>query len=100
MRIKKGVNLAGIRPEMVLAALICEQVMRTWHVEYDMTVTSVCDGKHGKGSLHYVGQAIDIRTNDIVANKLLIDAQLKEYLGEQFDVVWEDTHLHVEFQPK
>jgi UDP-N-acetylenolpyruvoylglucosamine reductase len=64
-------------------------------------LTSANDGQHGFGSLHYAGLAVDVRTHHVTANDIepLADT-IREALGPQFDVVLEDTHIHVEFQPK
>ena len=66
-----------------------------------MVVTSVMDGKHRPGSLHYVGYAADLRTWAIESDHLAEFTQgLAEELGEEFDVVLEKDHIHIEFQPK
>jgi len=100
MLIKKGVKIAGVRPETVLAMNIADAVVRE-KTGTEMVVTSITDGVHGKGSLHYVGQAFDIRTRDFskttIAALVLL---LREHLGENYDVVIESTHVHIEFQPK
>lgn len=95
IRIKEGVNLAGLRPEMLLAINAAEGV---WG-KAPVTVTSALDGKHGRGSLHYVGLAVDLRTRDIMAPEAKALSLGKE-LGAQYDVVLESNHIHVEFQPK
>ena len=99
MIIKAGVKLAGIRAEMILAAVIAAGV---WADEgKELVITEATGGKHGHGSLHYVGQAIDLRTNYFdELTKLRIAKVLREKLGENYDVVVEKTHIHVEFQPK
>lgn len=97
--IKPGVNLAGIAPEMAIANSIvfgCFQEHGTYTV-----ITSALDGKHSRTSLHYVGFALDYRTRHITAvESELIAGRIRECLGEQFDVIRESTHIHVEFQPK
>ena len=99
MKIKSGVSLAGIRPEMVVGLMIIKEIFD--ERLFPMTITSVTDSKHGFGSLHYVGQAVDIRTRHIPNDQITLLANLcREALGKQFDVVKEATHLHVEFQPK
>jgi len=60
IRIKKGVKLAGLQPEMILAAVIADQVFTKYGVEYTV-ITEGTGGKHGFASLHYVGFAIDVR---------------------------------------
>jgi hypothetical protein len=99
MQIKPGVRVHGLRPEIVLAVLAAESAWRDAGAE--CVVTSVIDGKHSQGSLHYAGAAVDIRTRNL-AEPALSRAinKLRESLGEDFDVVFEKDHVHVEFQPK
>jgi hypothetical protein len=64
-------------------------------------ITACVDGKHMAGSLHFSGQAVDLRTRDVPAGdmqKLL--ARIRECVGGDYDVILEIDHLHVEFQPK
>jgi hypothetical protein len=97
--LKPGVRITGIRPEIVLAALALERVFAQAGV--DLTITACVDGKHSVGSLHYAGAAIDVRTRDVPADKLpKLVAQIKACLGDDFDVLQEATHLHIEHQPK
>jgi hypothetical protein len=99
MTIKPGVNLAGVRPEVAIALTIVARVFADKGLE--CVVTSVTDGKHGRGSLHYVGQAADLRNATVPPNQRpLLASALREALGPQFDVVAEPDHFHLEFQPK
>ena len=67
----------------------------------EVVVTSVVDGVHSQGSLHYVGYAADLRIWAIEDNELDEFARgLSEELGVEFDVVLETDHIHMEFQPK
>jgi hypothetical protein len=51
--------------------------------------------------MHYAGAAVDIRTRDLAPEEQKkFEARVRECLGEDFDVVLEETHLHLEFQPK
>jgi len=97
--VKDGVNIAGIRPEITMALHMAASVLIDHG--YDTIITSVCDGKHGHGSLHYIGCAADIRTRHIPKEQRQgIRDMIAEVLGAQFDVVLESTHIHIEFQPK
>lgn len=98
--LKPGVRVAGLRPEILLAVVAAERVFEKAGVE--IVITSCIDGKHSAtGSLHYVGQAVDIRSRDIPAAEVpKIAARLRECLGEDYDVVIESNHFHVEFQVK
>lgn len=96
MMFDEGVSLAGITPEMVLALVVAEQIM-TRH-GCPTIVTSVVDGEHMHGSLHYVGAAADIRTPENGSESITDD--LARSLGNNYDVVLEESHIHIEFQPK
>jgi len=100
MKTKYGVKINGVKPEMVMGLLIAEGYFNSSGIS-EMVVTSVVDGKHGVGSLHYVGYAADIRTWAIQNDSLPdFTKGLSEELGEEFDVVLEKDHIHIEFQPK
>ena len=95
--IKSGVDLRGLSPQMAIAYTIACKC----YGQYACVITSGSDSKHGPNSLHYVGKALDLRTNNLPppAVQSIVD-KLKEALGTQFDVVLEATHLHLEFDPK
>lgn len=95
----KSVNLDKVDPIMFYAihetALVYEQR------GYTLTLTSVNDGVHSPNSLHPKGRAFDARTRNVpVAERPALRADVQEVLGEDFDVVLEKDHLHVEYQPE
>lgn len=94
-----GARITGLRPEMVLACFIISQ--RYENFGYTCTITSGTNDPHSRGSKHYIGNACDFRTRNVAPNRLteLVD-QIKSALGDEYDVVLEDNHLHVEFDPK
>ena len=101
MLLKQGVRLHGIRPEIVLALQIAEKVYEKRTRSVEMVVTSVIDGRHSHGSLHYVGAAVDLRTRDIDGQTINdIVADLMERLNNDYDVILESNHIHIEYQPK
>ena len=60
-------------------------------------VTSGTDGVHGKESKHYTAEALDFRIRDLKPDQRNTLVQsCKQVLGKGFDVVLEQTHLHVE----
>ena len=73
-------------------------------------LTSITDRTHGKGSLHYTGDAIDILWSESWgANPIAVDNQLYlalngfsrgAHIPPDYDVVFENDHFHIEFQPK
>lgn len=101
---KKGVTMQGVQPETVLAIMAVNGVYT--RLGYKHTVTSITDGQHSEGSLHYPGFAFDNRTwaDDqgtqlSYAVKKLIAAEIRKVLTDEFDVVVESTHIHVEHDP-
>lgn len=97
---KQGVSVNGIKQQTI--ALIA--LLNTYFVFYigkPFVVTSCTDGKHKKGSKHYDGLAIDIRTrhlNVTEINNLVL--WFKSRHDKQFDMVVEKDHIHVEYDPK
>lgn len=104
IRLKPGVRLLGIRPEIALAINVVASVYQARG--HDVVVTSVIDGVHSRGSEHYAGAAFDCRLNDlpeIDRGAIATDARIA--LGTDFDVLHEGAgtpgeHLHVEYDPK
>lgn len=99
MKLKKGVKTAGMQPEIMLAICITKDVYLKHGRE--LVITSIMDGKHKEGSKHYIGQAFDTRTryfsND---DRDKVASEIAEALGDDYDVVIESTHLHIEHDPK
>lgn len=104
IRIKEGVDLRELQPQMVLAAVVAAPVFKAHG--HDVTITSAFDGKHMANTLHSRDgkcRALDLRTvtAGIPAKEAeTIGAGLRLALGKQFDVVVEKDHIHVEFDPK
>jgi len=99
MKLKRNVKLTGLQPQMLIAMQVAEYVYEIYDKE--LVITSACDGKHGTGSLHYVGLAIDIRTRYFTdQQKLLVAQEIRNRLGKEYDVVVENLHIHIEYQPK
>lgn len=78
-----------------------DAIYTTWGVSV-LVVTSLRDGKHSAGSLHYSGNAVDLRRWDLDARKITsqVVSQLKSQLGSDYDVILESDHIHVEYDPK
>ena len=109
LRIKEGVSIRGLQPQMFHAWNVAGEVYEESH-GVDCILTAGVDGKHGRGSLHYVGFAIDLRirnllpgwqlTPELVEAAELVNIKLQNRLGFEYDVVLESNHFHIEFQPK
>lgn len=106
MRIKHGVKLAGLVPQIVFASIVVDGIYQQAFCE--CVVTSGSDSKHGANTLHTrdgLCRALDYRTKTYTLSKLDLVAKVKDALGTDFDVVLENIgedneHLHVEYDPK
>ena len=96
---KEGVKFEGVQPVLWDGLLTVAVVYHT--CGYPLVVTSLTDGQHMEGSLHYVGKAADLRTRHLKVNDVpVVVRALKVALGQGWDVVLEGDHIHIEFQPK
>ena len=99
VRIKPGVRIQGVRPELAVGLLVAASVFDDFSTE--LVITSVVEGTHSHGSLHYAGQAADLRSKHIESElQRHIRDDLSEKLGNDFDVTLEHDHFHIEYQPK
>jgi len=107
MKIKKNVKLAGVVPQMLFvipvvdeASLNClgeEPAKNDW----GCVITCGTEGKHMQGSAHHTGRALDFRTRHLDPNLLdLFREEVAAALSDEYDVVLEEDHLHVEWDPK
>jgi len=99
MRLKPGASIDGLRTEMLFGLVCIEPLFVKERVE--LVITSGTDGVHMQGSKHYEGLAVDIRSRTIRAENLSrFIVNLKDALGVDFDVVLENDHIHIEYDPK
>lgn len=100
IQFKQGLYLFGLQPEMLWALDVCESVWQ--EIGKNLTVTSTRWGdKHAWKSRHYSGLAVDLRTKDLHEVEIRQVAEMAaERLGDEYDVVVESNHIHVEYDPK
>ena len=98
---KKGVRFTPTLSPIWIGVQVAEQIYS--EMGYDCVVTSWADGEHQETSLHWIGHAVDLRTaaagiwQDEARE---IAARMKMRLPDaEFDVVVEDNHIHLEYQP-
>ena len=98
MMLKSGVEVYGIRPELVVAIMVAKDVVNEEGFDFVITSCTERGVQHSATSLHWSGCAFDMRTRDMPAS--IIADTIRERLGKEFDVIREDTHIHIEFQPE
>lgn len=97
MKIKDGVIMSGLQLPMRKVLMAADVIWRGHHAE--CVVTSAIDGDHSAGSLHYYGYAVDFRIGyfplDVIESICLT---LQQELGNDYRVLNEGTHVHVEYR--
>ena len=97
MKIKKGVNVQGLHISMQKVMKVVEVVYKKHGQE--SVITSGMDSTHSAGSFHYFGMALDYRTrffeNDFQSIK--VAQQISDILGEDYTVIFEKTHIHIQY---
>ena len=105
IEVKKGVRLHGVNPLLLWATRPAEAIWAKAGVD-TLVVTSGIDGVHSKGSAHYRGDALDLRTNTLApGTEAATCATLQAALGPDFWVLYEgagttNAHCHLEVRPQ
>jgi hypothetical protein len=103
----RGIIGPGLAPHQALISQVFESF------SFDCRITHIEDGEHSVGSLHYTGDAIDIvwlpyeTLDDGIALDIRNELYLKlngfpkiAGLQPDYDIVYEGSHYHIEYQPK
>lgn len=105
IKIKPGVRVAGLGAEILLAIDVANGVFAGLGLE--LVITSAVEGSHSRASLHYAGNAVDLRSRHIpTLKRKRLERELRAALGKDrkhegdYDLVIESNHWHLEFQPK
>ena len=99
LSLKPGVRVLGLRPEILLFVMAAQAAYAKRGA--DLVITSGIEGTHSRGSEHYTGLAVDVRTSNLAPSQVTdVIAELKAALGPDFDILLEDDHLHAEWDPK
>jgi len=99
--IKRGVALAGLRPEIVLACFVVFPLLEEWGQR--LRITSGTERAVGrvKRTLHIVGHALDFGLENMTPSERdELRDQVGDALGDEFDVLIAYNRLHVEYQPE
>lgn len=95
---KDGVSLVGMQPEALRGIDGCLNVFHARGLR--MTLTSCRDGVHSAHSHHYKGLAWDIRVWDIENQIDDVCEEIRARVGPDYQVINEEDHIHVEFDPR
>ena len=95
MLIKPGVDISRLRPEIRKRLNAINKLYES--VNEELVITSTYEGNHSAGTLHYANLAIDIRRPKDERTK--IHEGLRRILDDNYDIVFEGTHIHIEFDP-
>lgn len=99
MRLKRGVKATGTDQGIVLGLMVANGVYATFG--YGMVITSLNDSEHSENSLHYAGAAADLRIRHLKPeDKQPIRDEIAARLSEDYDVILEKDHIHLEYQPR
>lgn len=98
LKVKPGVKLGGIKPEMAIVLDVVPIVFARHG--YDCWLTSAV--REGDGpSKHDFGQALDFDSSTNISEEvgLKIACLAKTFLGNEFGTLWHGPywHLHVQF---
>jgi hypothetical protein len=94
-----SINPRGMTPELCLGLMIVSEVFLEFELEF--VITSLNDGQHSYNSAHYEGNAADIRTRHIPAGiEAPMANKIQRRLNKHYDFVFENNHLHLEYDPK
>jgi hypothetical protein len=99
MRLKHSVNPIGLKPEMLLALMIVNDVYKDAGGE--CIPTSINDSTHHETSRHYQGMAIDFRTRNLpMGSDIQIYNEIVTRLGKHYSARLESDHIHVSYKPR
>jgi hypothetical protein len=105
--LKDGVHVNGAHFDAVMVRII-DVARETAPMMEKGTVwiTSANDSEHGDESLHFDDRAFDIRIKNIIGGMEFPLAarawaeRMQIALGDDYDVLLEKDHIHVEYDPK
>lgn len=111
MRKKSTANIKNLKEEVKKAFPIIEKVCKIYEIEFVITSGNDSFGLHGHGhgdlskTLHDDDLAIDIRTRDLAENDKAefcnsLSGALEDEFPNEYDVLLEWNHLHLEHDPK
>ena len=96
MLLKIGVDISRLKRVLRRKLQVIDTVVAELEND-EAVITSTYEGTHSPSSLHYIDEAVDIRSGE---QPFSVIGKLKQELGPDFDVVFEGDHIHIEYDPK
>lgn len=94
-----SIDLCALHPTLLLGIIMMNEILSQYNVP--LVVTCGREGKHSATSLHYSGCAVDIRSRELSREQQLGVKAIFDGRGfNDFDLVIESNHFHLEYQPK
>jgi len=96
IKIKKGVKMHGLKQPMMKPLRLLDCIFQI--IGIDLVITDAIAKREGR-SLHPDGFAFDFRTRHLTPSQAsVIFVILTQQLGNDYDVIKYDTHIHIEYQ--
>lgn len=96
---KDGVSLKGLKPEILNILPVLDRIHAKVVLSRETVITDAISSRPYK-SLHPQGYAIDIRIRDLTDEEVLnLYVEIVMAIGQCYDVVQEDDHIHIEYDP-
>jgi len=98
----KSCLISRIKPETLFAITVANSLMERLFPKLNLVVTSITDShEEDANSLHNYGYAFDMRIRDFPPAYIeTYLEQLRRALSDEYTIVLEETHIHVEFDPE
>lgn len=96
MLLKPGVDISRLNRPIRRSLEKVDRIFAE-HQE-DLVITSTCAGNHSPSSLHYGNDAYDCREPKQAVIRIL--DRIRATLGQDYDIVVEQDHFHIEYDPK
>lgn len=96
MLIKAGVDISRLKPPIRKKLWVIKTIAEETG-SLELIITSTYEGTHAANSLHYANLAMDIRRGPQPAKTT---KRLRFILGDDYDIVAEKDHIHIEYDPK
>lgn len=105
-RVKTNVPISGLQREMLYAIDVARAIWQEMGPGNLYVTSCRYRDKHGTGSHHYKGLAIDLRSKNLEnRHKRVALVELKKRLGPEYQVILEsmgtdNEHFHIEYDPQ